>query len=105
MTRKDYQLIAAELERSLPEHRPSPEANDYRRIGFALAVEAVARALGRDNPRFDQSRFYRAVYGMQPFDVERDEEEAKRLSVKEGLRRLVEEEAQDAVRRGVLDEA
>jgi hypothetical protein len=56
MTRKDYTLIAAELKRSQPS-----DPNALR--GFALAVEAVARAFQRDNGRFDAERFYSAVWG------------------------------------------
>lgn len=69
MTAKDYKLIATELSRSNPGPVGPDEPYDERIIelkkaryvGFWLAVEAVARALALDNPRFDRERFYAAV--------------------------------------------
>lgn len=59
MNAQDYRLIAEELHRS----DPFSGAHVEKRIGFSLAVEAVARALAKDNPRFDADTFYSAVYG------------------------------------------
>lgn len=65
MTRKDYNVIAAELKLSRPavaNEQDMSESKRSQRIGFALAVEAVARALSKDNLRFDSERFYSAIY-------------------------------------------
>jgi hypothetical protein len=74
MSRKDYTRIAGELRRSLPNFPKDSDPYDKQAIeikrgryhGFALAVEAVARALATDNPRFDSERFYAAVYDDEP---------------------------------------
>lgn len=66
MTRKDYRNIAAELSLSRPQRYPDyhmgNKSSEGYSNGFALAVEAVARALASDNYRFDAERFYSAVY-------------------------------------------
>ena len=67
MSRKDYERIAAELRRSRPDYiGPDVIVTDetayQRRVGFALAVEAITRALADENPRFDSHKFYAAIY-------------------------------------------
>ena len=56
MTKKDYELIAqvfADLE------------SDFNNCGsdavsLSIVVEELARALGKDNPRFDEDKFVKA---------------------------------------------
>jgi enterochelin esterase-like enzyme len=55
MTRKDYKLIAEELKKAFLRE-------GYRESNFLDAVNAVANALERDNPRFDYSSFRSAVF-------------------------------------------
>ena len=56
MSRKDYELIAAELAAEVPTVTSHEQA-----VGFAMAVYAVANALKKDNPRFDSNRFVAAA--------------------------------------------
>lgn len=60
MTRKDYILIAAAL------REPLQAFDDPAQTHAALCVweetaRNIARALGRDNPRFDGDRFLKAA--------------------------------------------
>lgn len=57
MTRKDYETVAACLERALnaPDSPPDNEAA-VRDIAERLALEFLL-----DNPRFDEERFFAAI--------------------------------------------
>ena len=59
MTKKDYILIAAALKAA----RPIGD-EDYIYTVCDVHCEAIADALGRDNPRFDRARFLAAA-GVQ----------------------------------------
>jgi hypothetical protein len=50
MTRKDYDLIAQEIRKCLPEDR-------LPRDGKRRLVSSLAHKLKADNPRFDAARF------------------------------------------------
>ena len=58
MTRKDYKVIAE----ALRECRPDKATDSAKRIGWEWAVDAVASACARDNPRFSYAKFREAVY-------------------------------------------
>ena len=60
MTRKDYILIAAALERSKPLPIANPKMDAVRRSVFEMAARNIADALAQDNPRFDRERFLKA---------------------------------------------
>lgn len=68
MSRKDYVLLAEALRSTLPE--PAPDGLDsigtirrHKYVQHRETTSAIIRALSRDNPRFDQSKFIDAVYG------------------------------------------
>ena len=62
MTRKDYILIAAAINDAY--HSASFVNEEITRVavlhGIDCAANYLAAALGRDNPRFDRSRFVKA---------------------------------------------
>jgi hypothetical protein len=60
MTRKDYIAIA----RALNGAYPIPE-NNTPDSAWRNCIEAVARVLAEDNPRFDHARFKEAAYGVE----------------------------------------
>ena len=57
MTRKDYKLIASELNDTLMKYGYSGVPT------FGDAVDALIIALKSDNPRFNEDKFREAVYG------------------------------------------
>lgn len=57
MTRKDYIALAAALKST----QPDPSSSVEKRQQYMQDVRAIARALARDNSRFDYQRFYAAV--------------------------------------------
>jgi hypothetical protein len=59
MTRKDYVLIAEHLAGDWPD-LTEVQGSGARR-GFEQAIQRVADAFGRDNPRFDRARFLAAA--------------------------------------------
>jgi hypothetical protein len=59
MSHKDYVLLAG----ALAEGKPDTFAPGAFVNGYATAVLQVARALARDNPRFDRERFMAAARG------------------------------------------
>ena len=63
MTRKDYVLIAAALTQAKLDilGKEPPEAHSDLLDGRDYAVEHIADALARDNPRFDRERFLKAA--------------------------------------------
>ncbi len=63
MSRRDYRAIAAAL-RSVTTCEPHKCSPDGHRT-WQDCVDAVARTLAADNPRFDRAKFY-AACGVQP---------------------------------------
>jgi hypothetical protein len=66
VTRKDYILIAAALQAARADIIAKENEVSHRDLldGVNYATEFLADALGRDNPRFDVSRFLKAA-GVQ----------------------------------------
>lgn len=64
MTKKDYVLIAEELKSRLPE---TGNRDGMMAAGFEMAVCAVANALAKDSPRFDEVMFVNYVFGKCKF--------------------------------------
>lgn len=58
MTRKDYIIIAAAIKASRT-HPDDGKLTDQACVD--LTARELARALGRDNPRFDGERFLKAA--------------------------------------------
>lgn len=65
MTRKDYELIAAALRSSRATNYTGSENRALYNNGVDNAAHNIARALQRDNPRFDRERFLVAC-GVTP---------------------------------------
>jgi hypothetical protein len=61
MTRKDYILIAAALNKA----REFLESNGDSTVGFAVTVESLTADLQADNARFDAARFINACNGVK----------------------------------------
>lgn len=68
MSKKDYELIAAEVRFSMKPTCPYEYTDHARTVGFYDGRQAalqefannLAQELGRDNPRFDRARFLKA---------------------------------------------
>lgn len=58
MTRKDYRQLAEELRITLKRIHTEEE-----KAAFRLAVDCMADAMKRENPRFDRQKFAEAVFG------------------------------------------
>lgn len=63
MTRKDYELIAAAIARTVQAHgigEKSAKAKQGGDRALRLAATDLAASLAHDNPRFDRGRFLEA---------------------------------------------
>jgi len=61
LTRKHFEIIAEELRKG----RPLFPTSDDQRYEYDWAVEAVAKALIKINPRFDHARFRAATQSTE----------------------------------------
>lgn len=53
LTRQHFEILAAALRAGQPKHNSS-------KLGYHLAISAVANGLAQINPKFDRDRFVRA---------------------------------------------
>lgn len=83
MTRKDYVLLAAALNRVLndPTSLLHSDPGEFK-LGVRKAAESIADSLAGDNGRFDRERFLRAVEATGGWlsDRDRAKEAAKKAA-------------------------
>ena len=58
MSKKDYEVLAAALRSSKPDAKRKAALEQWEKD-----VDAISKACGNDNPRFDYGRFARACRG------------------------------------------